>query len=294
MALVFVVVIVALSGWSFREAVGRTFSSRNFRTNIAWISGDQLRLVSIDKDQMVIFNVPETMMMPVVGMKGDLKSGVLRKFAQSEKQSLEIVRRSTALLFGSVVDGVIESEKDDQKPVEKIKTDLISWMVTSDINSIRRFLLFMSVNKLLANQIKEVDIPLAIGVIEQLPDGSSVVNVDKSRFNLVVNDLLSNDNLRGDMARITVENGTGMDNMGNLSERMIKSAGGFVVEVKTGEVHDGWCKFGVDKKTISENSALIDWLKGEFDCVNDPKMISENANEVKVSVGRGFGQAYSR
>lgn len=294
LAVAFLILIVVIWALKFQSSVSRSLMASKYRTNVAWISGDSLRLVSIEKGEMLVFNIPPTMMMPVVGMKGEIRAGVLRKFSESEGQPLTVIRRSMELLFGTVIDGVIESKEKNGSMVNGVKSDLLSLKIKTDLNPIERLMLFLRVNKLIGSQIKEADIPLALGVVEKLPDGTEVVNVDKTRLNLVVDNGLNNGDLMADTARISIENGSGIDNMGNLAERMIKSAGGFVIEVKSGESHDDWCKFGADTDTVSANRALVDWLSSKLMCVKDERLTIGNENEIKVVMGKKFGEAYRR
>lgn len=257
----------------------------NYKINLVWVVGDQVNWLNLDakEKKATIFEIPENMMMGVVNMKGEIRSGALWKFGENEHKPLIITKRSTELMFGAIADGVI---------YQKNKGNFL-FGVKSDLSFLDRLTIWFKYKKLAKDQIETVKIPQTLGVVEKLPDGSEVIRLDRQRLDLVIDGILVEEAVLKSTTRVIIVNRSGVEGMSKLAERQIKNVGGLVVEVKEGSVSDGWCHFGSDKKTLNENQGLTSWFEEKMKCKKEVYS-EERKGEIEVNIDKDWGGVYKR
>ncbi len=299
LAIAFLVILGGVFIYKARWLADRVVAWGQYRNNLIWVTGDNLHWVSwvMGDKQMVVFNLPAKMLVPVVGMDGELRSEVVWKFGEGESEPLRITRRSMELMFGARADGVVRWAKNVEKvSLGDLKQSLI--LGKSDLGLVSRGLALFSLGGVAGGSIKEIDIPKTLGVVEKLPDGSEVVSVDRQRLELILDDLLVDERVVQGSARLVLANVSGDRAALKLLERQIESVGGLVTDVKTGKVEDGqeidkWCEFRANKKTLSENGGLRGWLKFKADC-REKTVENVDDSEIKLTAGEDWEKAYRR
>src|SRR5688572_8436910 len=96
--LVFVTSFLLKSRWS---------SEFNYLVVVASESRLGLLVVNPVSESALVISIPENMMMPVVGMKGEIRSAGVWKFGVGEERPVEITKRTVETFLGIKVDSLI-------------------------------------------------------------------------------------------------------------------------------------------------------------------------------------------
>lgn len=293
---IFLFLVVLLAGLKLITGIVRVWSWQQLKTNFIVVNDDKIRWVNMSankNEEVVVFDVPPQMLVRVVGMQGELRSDVLWRFASGEKKSVEITKRSLELMFGAVADGLIYVPGNEEDVKKLVGRSLLSLTSRSDLSLVKRLVIYWNWKDVNDGQIKQLGIPTALGVVEELPDGSRVVRIDERRMEQVVADYLVDDKVIEGGARISIKNWSGQEGMAKLAERQARAVGGLVVEVGEGSTKDGWCWYSADKKTLDENRGLVLWvwtrMKCEFEPNNDLR-----EGEFELKLGKEWGEVYRR
>lgn len=275
----------------------KEWQTEQFRHDYILVNEGGIKWLSLAEDDksMQVFELAGNVLVDVVGMKGGLRSEVVWKFGEGEGRPVEIVERSVELMFGAVADGVIYMPGNEVGTKSQVLKGALSLKSKTDLSWGERWNLYWKIRALREDQVEEVRMPTNIGVEEELPDGTKVIGIDRQRLDLLVADRLANEAVMGAEARLVIVNGSGIAGMGKLAERFLKTAGGLVVEVKEGDLRDGWCGFGGERSTLAANRGLVDWLRFKLGCERiEAKEFKLNAGELGIRVGEEWGRAYSR
>lgn len=262
--------------------------SEDFNFSVALVGREKLGLLTIEpaNGKAMLLTIPSNMMLPVVGMSGELKASSVYRFGQGEGKPILITKRTLETFLGTKVDRLVYIENWSGE--ETSWKTFIKPMVT-DLPTIDRVKLVWFLMHMREDQWQSKEVPLKLGVVEMLPDGSEVVLVDGERLASIRQELNSEKLLQSDL-RVNVENGTGERFMGVLAESMIESAGGLVSQVYEVEPMEGWCYVIVDKE--NENEIMVSWMLKKLSC--EKKIEEMGSLEVVLKLGKDWGSAYSR
>lgn len=261
----------------------------SFNYTVGIIGKDKIAILSVDPvaKQAVVMEIPGNMMLPVVGMKGELKASSVWKFGAGEGEMFGLTRRTLENFLGIKIDRLARVESWDGEA--KGLSSLWWRPMTTDIKTIDRVRLALFLRSLRDDQWSLNSVPLRLGVTEELPDGSRVVVMDTERLAGIMDDFV-NEMVLSSGLRVTIEDATGEKGTAVVAERILRTAGGVVTQIKRSESKDGWCFVGVTQK--DENEAVVRWLVEKLGC---EKKLDESFDfEARLTLGKAWGEAYQR
>lgn len=267
-----VLIIVIAAIW--RMMVGLGEGGR-----VVFVNNDQVevRQLSIEQGRGVKVILPAHLMMPVKGMQGDLRVKSMIKFADDEGKPLDIVRRSTEILLGTQVDGVIYQNE---------RADLWKRLYKrSDMGVVERLTWLWQWSRLEKNKIREVDWPNSLGEERQRPDGTEIVVVGRDAAWEFSHDFLGTGRLRDENVGVKVVNASKWQGLSYLATSMLEVEGAVVVNVEAREEQEGLCTV-----VYREKNEVVDWIKDKWSCKGEESEVED----VEVILQKKWGERYQR
>lgn len=263
-------------------AVGRNSWTNDRYYLMAVVGAEKISIMGVNANEGRGYELilPGNMLVPVVGMEGDLKANSIWKFGVDEGEPESIVQHSLERLLGVKINGVIRSDK-------------VTWAAVWGGRSgplVERIKWFRSWHDLRDDQKDIQGVPSNITEFKRYPDGEEVIEVNEMALKNLISDFWANSLLLDERIGIEVVNASGEEGMGKLAETMIKAAGGLVLRVEAEQSREGTCWYAAKDDFL--NSKTIEWLAKQFDCQQDKH--AEVDASIKLWLGREWGDRYRR
>src|SRR5690242_8378080 len=86
-AIAFLAVFALILILKVKDWAAEAIALEQYRTNLIWVTDNQIKWASLSTvdGQMSVFEISPEMMVPVVGMQGEMRSQVLWKFGEGER-----------------------------------------------------------------------------------------------------------------------------------------------------------------------------------------------------------------
>lgn len=271
------VMLLAVGVWQFKQ---RRWDER-LGMNVAVVDGKKIRVMSVkpSEKRVLIYDLPENLMVGVPKMKGSLRVGSLWKFGEGEKHPLELTGRAVEMFLGVKLDGVV------YYPGWTEKTGRFYRSKKTDLGLVDQILLSWYWSGIRPGEMEIKQLPVITPERQRRADGVEVLEVDSERLNNVRRDFgIKSIVNRGERVRVW---GKGESQRG-LMVRMLESAGGVVLDESSGEA-EGECEVRVGEEM--KDSDLVFFLKKKFGCrVKEGEAVS---GVVEVTLGKSWERRYS-
>lgn len=233
--------------------------------------GFEIRFLADERDKRRVLQLPSDVLVPVVGMEGELRLDKVDDYGQDEGEVFNIVRRSMEIWLGVNIDGVID-----------LRERMIS-RKQSDLSLLERVVWERDWNKV--GEVGEQVIELSDDLIKrvELADGRKVLEVGRARMWQFSSQFLGDYVLSSEDAGVVVVNASDRRGMALLATAMLEAEGAVVTDVESGDFYEGRCRVQVGEEEV-------DWFRSKWGC--EVEVIAEG--DWQVVLGRKWAERYGR
>lgn len=251
---------------------------------MAVVSDEKISVIGVNAQESRGYELilPGNLMVPVVGMQGNLKATSLWQFGRDEGHPERIVEYSLERLLGIEIDGVIRTNNN--------LGWFDIWKSRGNGELFDRVKWLRAWKNLRNDQKMSTGIPSGIIEEKRDPDGEELVLVNEVAVKNLVGDFWLSSSILNERIGMEIVNASGIEGIGKLAETMVKSVGGLVLKVDSGETADQGCRFGGSEEQLSTKT--VKWLVDEWSCKYDKN--EEVSSGLKIWLGKEWGDKYSR
>jgi hypothetical protein len=159
----------------------------------------------------------------------------------------------------------------------------------TNLSLVDRRKLFFSIQSLRSDQIKFVDLESSFITSEdKWPDGSSIRDIDRDKFEVLVAGAFQDSKIRGENMAVEVVNGAGVEKLATSMSRIFEHLGANVIFISTAkENQKASCTMIISDKTFSKKETVVRFTD-LFNCEKEYKIDDGISGDIKIILGEDF------
>lgn len=260
------VFVLCMFLWAFGGVVNQfrnLLYSNKYAITLLIVGDKRLGVMHYDPKSQRVFKLllPDKLELQV-GSDQKVEAFKFWSYAKGKGDPFVTTKESLMGFFGMNIDGYVEDRnwKDGDFEIG------ISWVrspkTRSSLKLWDRYSIVRAIGKLDSGKIKSESLPMSVYQKKVQPDGYETYILDENKFDLYTVDKFAIEALMADRRTVAIINSTGVPGQARNFERILKTSGMGVVEIKEGESERGECRVVYS----SELEGVVEWLGQRYGC----------------------------
>jgi hypothetical protein len=280
--------VIGVFIWALGGVVSQFTSlivSEKYAVTLLVVGDNRLGLMHFDPKSQRLFKLilPQKLQLSL-NKDQKIEADKLWPYAKAKGDPFKITGTSLINYFGISIDGYVEDREWKDGAFEVSSAWVRSPKTRSSLKLWDRYALIRTISKLESQKVKIEELPVGMYEKKTQPDGYEIYELDSDKFGLYAAEKFAIDALVADRRTIAVINATGNSGQARGFERVLKTVGAGVVEIKEGEGESGQCRVIYS----GELDGIVQWLHERYKCsVAEDKNTNRQA-EVEIYLEKNW------